>query len=277
MKYIANKAVILSRVSSYAQEDGQSLDAQLERGREYAKQKELKVLNEYRIVESSTRGNRTEFNEMLDFVKFLSKAAHTKALRARYKRKVTVGDVFNNRLIKSALRNKWNEIEAGMSKLPSYQTSFTDYINDAVKRNSAPRGNKLLRLIPVAAMIAENGIKATRNILGCVYKTERKVDEAISAALELKIKKHAMIHTLWITDALKKFTPLTQKSLMKHVNYCKLLLIMKNTQFFTIEEVSKYLRVSEMTIYRYIKAKKLTAYKLGRKAYRIKNADLPLG
>lgn len=49
---------------------------------------------------------------------------------------------------------------------------------------------------------------------------------------------------------------------------------MKNTVFFTIEEVAKLLKVSEMTIYRYIKAKKLSAYKLGRKAYRIKDKDL---
>ncbi|ACC97792.1 DNA binding domain protein, excisionase family [Elusimicrobium minutum Pei191] len=49
---------------------------------------------------------------------------------------------------------------------------------------------------------------------------------------------------------------------------------MKNTQFFTIEEVAELLKVSEMTIYRYIKARKLTAYKLGRKAYRINNTDL---
>ncbi|ACC97793.1 Resolvase domain [Elusimicrobium minutum Pei191] len=67
--YIAKKAVILSRVSSSSQEDGQSLDAQLEKTREYSKQKAFKVLKEYRIIESSTRGNRTEFNEMLDFVK----------------------------------------------------------------------------------------------------------------------------------------------------------------------------------------------------------------
>lgn len=41
----------------------------------------------------------------------------------------------------------------------------------------------------------------------------------------------------------------------------------------TIEEVAKALKVSKMTIYRYIKAKKLPAYKLEQEL-RIKENDL---
>lgn len=40
----------------------------------------------------------------------------------------------------------------------------------------------------------------------------------------------------------------------------------------TVEEVSGVLRVSQLTIYRYIKAKKLKAYKFGRD-YRISKED----
>ena len=39
-------------------------------------------------------------------------------------------------------------------------------------------------------------------------------------------------------------------------------------EFYLVEELAKKLRVSEMTIYRYIKAKKVKAYKIG-KEYRI--------
>lgn len=49
-------------------------------------------------------------------------------------------------------------------------------------------------------------------------------------------------------------------------------IINKNTlqekEFYLVEELAKKLRVSEMTIYRYIKAKKVKAYKIG-KEYRI--------
>lgn len=43
-------------------------------------------------------------------------------------------------------------------------------------------------------------------------------------------------------------------------------------EFFTAEELAEKLRVNIMTIYRYIKAKKLKAYKLG-KEYRIDKAE----
>ena len=46
----------------------------------------------------------------------------------------------------------------------------------------------------------------------------------------------------------------------------------KKTIFYLVEELADKLRVCEMTIYRYIKAKKLNAYKIGRE-YRIDEAE----
>lgn len=43
-------------------------------------------------------------------------------------------------------------------------------------------------------------------------------------------------------------------------------------EFLTVEETAKILKVTKMTIYRYIKAKKLTAYKAG-KDYRINKTE----
>lgn len=43
-------------------------------------------------------------------------------------------------------------------------------------------------------------------------------------------------------------------------------------KFFTLEEVAQQLRVSKMTIYRYIKSGKLLAYKLW-KELRVKESD----
>ena len=37
-----------------------------------------------------------------------------------------------------------------------------------------------------------------------------------------------------------------------------------NKEFYLVEELAKKLRVSNMTIYRYIKAGKLKAYKIGK-------------
>ena len=65
----AKKAVILARVSSKEQEDGYSIDAQKHRLQEYCKRKNLSVIKIFEIVESSTKGDRKRFTEMLTFVK----------------------------------------------------------------------------------------------------------------------------------------------------------------------------------------------------------------
>ena len=43
-------------------------------------------------------------------------------------------------------------------------------------------------------------------------------------------------------------------------------------EFYLVEELAEKLRVSNMTIYRYIKAKKVKAYKIG-KEFRIDQAE----
>jgi excisionase family DNA binding protein len=44
--------------------------------------------------------------------------------------------------------------------------------------------------------------------------------------------------------------------------------MIQEKEFYLVEELAEKIRVSEMTIYRYIKAKKIKAYKIG-KAFRI--------
>jgi site-specific DNA recombinase len=65
----AKKAVILARVSTEEQEKGYSIDAQLHRLKEYCLRKELEVIESFTVVESSTRGERKQFHEMMTFVK----------------------------------------------------------------------------------------------------------------------------------------------------------------------------------------------------------------
>ena len=67
------KSVIFTRVSTKDQEDGHSLNAQLERLKRYSEQKNLTIIREYQISESSTLGDRKKFNEMINFIKDESK------------------------------------------------------------------------------------------------------------------------------------------------------------------------------------------------------------
>ena len=63
------KAVILARVSSREQENGMSIDAQLENLNKYIQRNGLSLLKTFQITESSTTGDRKKFVEMLSFVK----------------------------------------------------------------------------------------------------------------------------------------------------------------------------------------------------------------
>ncbi len=62
-------AIILARVSSVEQEEGHSLDAQLANLHSYAARNEFEVIQVYRIIESSTKGHRPEFERMIDFIR----------------------------------------------------------------------------------------------------------------------------------------------------------------------------------------------------------------
>jgi|GEM_PF-5597054 len=65
----AEEAVILSRVSSRDQEDNTSLETQDERLEKYCKRKELQIICKFQIVESSSRGERKEFMNIIKFIK----------------------------------------------------------------------------------------------------------------------------------------------------------------------------------------------------------------
>jgi site-specific DNA recombinase len=60
------KAIILARVSSKEQEDGQSIPAQVRRLAEYADKHQLDVIKVFQITESSTKESRKEFEKLLN-------------------------------------------------------------------------------------------------------------------------------------------------------------------------------------------------------------------
>ena len=65
----ATKAIILARVSTKEQEEGYSIDAQKHRLIEYCERKNLEIIKVFSIIESSSRGDRKLFMEMIKFAK----------------------------------------------------------------------------------------------------------------------------------------------------------------------------------------------------------------
>ncbi len=66
---IPARAVLFARVSSREQERGDSIEAQIKTVRDYCELKSIPILKEYQITESSTKGERKKFYEMLNFIK----------------------------------------------------------------------------------------------------------------------------------------------------------------------------------------------------------------
>lgn len=62
-------AVLFARISSERQEKGASIDAQSETIYNYCDRKGFKVIKEFTITESSTRGDRKQYKEMLEFIR----------------------------------------------------------------------------------------------------------------------------------------------------------------------------------------------------------------
>lgn len=69
IKEACTEAITFARVSSEKQERGASIDAQKEAIYDYCMEKGLKIIKEFEITESSTRGDRVKYNEMLDFIR----------------------------------------------------------------------------------------------------------------------------------------------------------------------------------------------------------------
>ena len=65
----ATKGVIWARVSSREQEDGYSLDAQIENSKKYAERIGIEIIKTFEVTESSTHGDRKQFHDMINWPK----------------------------------------------------------------------------------------------------------------------------------------------------------------------------------------------------------------
>ena len=68
------KAIILARVSSKEQEEGQSIPAQVHRAEQYIRRKGLDLIHTFQITESSTKQKRKQFDEIDDLAEELDEA-----------------------------------------------------------------------------------------------------------------------------------------------------------------------------------------------------------
>ena len=141
-------AVILARVSTPEQEAGHSLEAQLANLESYAARRDLEVIQVFRIIESSTKGYRPEFERMIEF---LSKQKQRTALIIdcvdRLQRSFTHTPVLNALMEKDLLEihflREGNVIDKDANSMQKLMwnmgtvvaQSYTDQLSDNVRRS----------------------------------------------------------------------------------------------------------------------------------------------
>lgn len=142
------KAVILVRVSSKEQEEGYSLEAQLANLQTYAQRKQLEVIQVFRIIESSTKGHRPEFERMIDFIRQQGqRIALIVDCVDRLQRSFTHTPVLNDLMQKDCLEihfvREGNMLDKDATSSQKVMwnmgvvmaQSFTDQLSDNVKRS----------------------------------------------------------------------------------------------------------------------------------------------
>ena len=141
-------AIILARVSSAEQEAGHSLEAQLSNLQEYAARRELEVIQVFRIIESSTKGHRPEFERMIEFIgKQKQRTALIIDCVDRLQRSFTHTPVLNALMEKNLLEihfvREGNIIDKNANSMQKLMwnmgtvmaQSYTDQLTDNVRRS----------------------------------------------------------------------------------------------------------------------------------------------
>lgn len=141
-------AIILARVSTPEQEAGHSLEAQLANLQTYAERKGLEVVQVFRIIESSTKGYRPEFERMIDFLK-KQKSRHALIIDCvdRLQRSFTHTPVLNALMEQNLLEihfvREGNVIDKNANSMQKMMwnmgtvmaQSYTDQLSDNVRRS----------------------------------------------------------------------------------------------------------------------------------------------
>ena len=141
-------ALILARVSTPEQEAGHSLEAQLANLETYATRRGLEVVQVFRIIESSTKGYRPEFERMIEFLK-QQKSRHALIVDCvdRLQRSFTHTPVLNSLMEQNLLEihfvREGNVIDRDANSMQKMMwnmgtvmaQSYTDQLSDNVRRS----------------------------------------------------------------------------------------------------------------------------------------------
>lgn len=146
------KAIILARVSSKDQEDGQSIPAQVSRIKEYTTRKGFVVFETHELTESSTKENRKKFERIIKLIEYSKEpialiVETIDRLQRSFRESVILGDMvkkgmleihfLRENLIVSQLSNSSDLLRWDIGVV--FARSYVNQLSDNVKRSFAQK------------------------------------------------------------------------------------------------------------------------------------------
>lgn len=225
-------AIILARVSTREQEEGHSIQAQLQRLREYCQRKSLTIIKEFTIIESSTRGDRPEFHKMVEFIKKQDeKIALVCDKVDRLQRSFKEIPILEELRLRKKLVLHFNgecqilDENANSSQLMTYHmfvlmaNNYTNCISDNVKRSFEQklRDGTILGTAPAGYLNSENPLTGKKTVILDPHRAllvKRLFTEYATGLYSLR-EMRARAKGWGLTNKTKTNTPLSQSQIHK--------------------------------------------------------------
>ena len=173
MQNNVTKAIIFARFSSVEQKDNNSLDGQIFKMKEYCVKKNYEVIKAIKLVESSTRGEREQFYEMIEFIKKQKEPVAliydaVDRLQRSFKEVPILEELrVNGKLTIHFLReNQVLDTKSNSAQLMAYQmfnfmaSNYTNSIGDNVKRGFSEkrRNGESLGHVPIGYLTKDGEV-----------------------------------------------------------------------------------------------------------------------
>lgn len=202
----------------------------------------------------------------LNVIRFEPRFNNRKEIKKAFGKEMTLGDVFDNKLIKRVLLSSWQIINSGIEKLPKANMKMPDIL--AAIKNNCPKSpaEKITEMATIAKLLSTEGYQNTYHQLLPLYGDKEKVKRLIKEVLDLDLPKYRPDYLAQITEGIKAFKPLDINTLIEAKNgYISSLDTKFNVSgFLTVEEIADKLKCTTRHIQKELKEGRLIGYKTGK-------------
>ena len=202
----------------------------------------------------------------LNIIRFEPRFNSRQEIRKAFGKDMTLGEVFDDTLIRNVLLSSWKIIENGMERLPKANMELSDVSNAIKKSNPNMRGTKVAEMAYVATLLLTKGYKKTYSQLISDHYNKADVSRLIREAINLDLPKYKPDYLAQITEGIKAFKPLDINTLIEAKNgYISSLDPNFNLHgFLTVEEIAYKLKCTTRHIQKELKEGRLIGYKIGK-------------